>query len=148
VFAAGIIDRVCAHPFPGNVRELHNAVERAFFSAKGVIITDFPVEACAPSAAARESDDVEKWFNEIADGKADFWSAVHNRYKRRDISRQKVVALIDFGLRTTRGSYKKLASKLRLNNREYRRLMDFLRRSDCLLDFRPYRKGVERSGEN
>jgi hypothetical protein len=33
-----------------------------------------------------------------------------------------------------------MASLFRLKGKDYRRFMDFLRRNDCLLDFRPYRK--------
>jgi hypothetical protein len=80
------------------------------------------------------------WFKDLTEGRKDFWTAVHDRYKRRDISREKVIALMDFGLRSTRGSYKMLASLFRVRDKGYRRLMDFLRRNDCLLDFRPYRK--------
>jgi hypothetical protein len=94
------------------------------------------------------SDEIETWYKEISEGRKDFWSAVHNRYKRRDISREKVVALVDFGLRSTRGSYKNMASVFRLKEREYRRFMDFLRRNECLLDFRPYRKAATAPREN
>ncbi|HYR88070.1 MAG TPA: hypothetical protein VE422_28585 [Terriglobia bacterium] len=38
---------------------------------------------------------------------------------------------------------KTLASMFRLKENEYRRFMDFLRRNDCLLDFRPYRKAAD-----
>ena len=82
------------------------------------------------------------WFKELSEGRKDFWSAIHNRYKRRDISREKILALVDLGLRSTRGSYKNLATTFHLKERDYRRFMDFLRRNECLLDFRPYRKGV------
>src|SRR5439155_3321013 len=100
-----------------------------------------PLDSPATAATAI-IDEVQSWFNELSEGRTDFWSAIHNRYKRRDISREKVVALVDFGLRSTRGSYKTMASMFRLKGREYRRFMDFLRRNDCLLDFRPYRKAA------
>ncbi len=139
-FAAGVINHLLTQTFPGNVRELQNAIERAFFFAKGTIITEVPLEPHAEDVSS--SDEVQSWFRELADGRKDFWSAVHNRYKRRDISREKVVALVDFGLRSTQGSYKTMASMFRLKEKEYRRFMDFLRRNNCLLDFRPYRKAA------
>ena len=86
---------------------------------------------------------MQVWFKELTEGRKSFWTAVHDRYKRRDISRENVVALLDLGLRRTRGSYKNLAALFHLNADEYRRLMDFLRRSKCLLDFRPYRQPAE-----
>jgi DNA-binding NtrC family response regulator/serine/threonine protein kinase/tetratricopeptide (TPR) repeat protein len=142
-FAAGVIDQLSAHKLPGNVRELQNAIERAFFSTAGIIITAVPLDGAVASTAASSpsQDEIQGWFNDLSEGRKDFWSAIYSRYKRRDISREKVVALVDFGLRSTRGSYKAMAGVFRLKPRDYRRFMDFLRRNDCLLDFRPYRKG-------
>jgi transcriptional regulator with PAS, ATPase and Fis domain len=131
------IESLLTHRFPGNVRELQNCVERGFFTTPGQTILSIPIE---DSPGEESVTEVRKWLADLADGKRNFWTEIHDRYKRRDISREKVVALIDLGLRTTRGSYKNLASLLHIQEREYRRLMDFLRRNNCLLDFRPYRK--------
>jgi len=137
-FAPGVIDHLSAYNFPGNVRELQNAIERAFFSAKGSAISEVPLGTQVALSAGQ--DELQSWFADLSEGRKDFWSAVRNRYKRRDISREKVVALVDLGLRTTRGSYKTLAARFHVKEDEYHRFMDFLRRNDCLLDFRPYRK--------
>src|SRR5262249_30269707 len=137
--APGTINHITTHKFPGNVRELQNAIERGFFLSKGLMITNIPLEPHGHEIENRV-EEIQMWFKDISEGRKDFWTAIHGRYKRRDISREKVVALIDFGLRATRGSYKEMADKLRLNESGYRRFMDFLRRNDCLLDFRPYRK--------
>jgi hypothetical protein len=114
-------------------------MERAFFSARGTAINNVPLEAQGVNDSS-VAEDVQSWFKDLSEGRKDFWSAVHKRYKRRDISRERVMALIDFGLRSTRGNYKRMATKFRLKGKDYRRFMDFLRRSECLLDFRPYRK--------
>jgi transcriptional regulator with AAA-type ATPase domain len=125
--------------YPGNVRELRNAIERGFYSTSGNIIThvEFIQDALADLP---EPDETESWFKDLTEGRQNFWLAVHDRYKRRDISREKVIALVDFGLRATHGNYKTMALKFQIPKEEYRRFMDFLRRSRCLLDFRPYRK--------
>ena len=139
--AAGVVDYLSTQRFPGNIRELQNAIERAFFLTKGIMITEVPLEGNT-LADKGPAEEVQNWFKDLSEGRKDFWSAIHNRYKRRDISREKVVALVDFGLRATRGSYTTMASTFRLKEKEYRRFMDFLRRNDCLLDFRPYRKAA------
>jgi transcriptional regulator with PAS, ATPase and Fis domain len=138
--APGVINQLAAQSFPGNVRELQNAIERAFFSSKGTVISAIPVEN--QTATAVQHDEIESWFNDLSEGRKNFWSEVHSRYKSRDISREKVVALLDLGLRSSGGSYKVLASKFHLKRHEYRRFMDFLRRNNCLLDFRPYRRAA------
>jgi two-component system response regulator GlrR len=142
-FGPEAFESVAAHRFPGNVRELQNVVERAYLSE-----TESTIHTILPDAKRREEsvkgfpvDDVlTAWFHDLTEGRRDFWTAVHDRYRRRDISRETLVALLDLGLRQTRGSYRKLASLFRLEPSDYRRMMSFLRRSHCLLDFRPYRK--------
>jgi DNA-binding NtrC family response regulator len=127
------------HSFPGNVRELQNAVERAFFLAKGTTISHITLETDGAPALGNE---VQSWFKEIVDGRKNFWLHIHDRYKKRDIPREKVIALVDLGLKSTQGSYKNMASMFNLKGPEYRRFMDFLRRNKCLLDFRPYRQAA------
>ncbi len=136
--APGIINQLTVQSFPGNVRELQHAIERAFFTAKGNVIYDVPLDSLRDTAT--QQDEIESWFKDLSEGRKDFWSEVHGKYKSRDISREKVVALLDLGLRSSGGSYKALASRFRLKRHEYRRFMDFLRRNNCLLDFRPYRR--------
>jgi transcriptional regulator with GAF, ATPase, and Fis domain len=138
--APGVIDQLTSQSFPGNIRELQNAIERAFFSSKGNVIYNIPLENQTGTPA--QEDEIESWFKDLSEGRKDFWSEVHGRYKKRDISREKVVALLDVGLRSSGGCYKTLISKFHLKRHEYRRFMDFLRRNDCLLDFRPYRRAA------
>jgi len=139
IFAPTAFETVAAHSFPGNVRELQNAVERSFFTSKGTTIQTVRVDH---ANAEGSIDDVKSWFKDLSEGRKDFWTAIHERYKRRDIPREKIVALVDLGLRATQGSYTDLALLFRVGDRGYRRLMDFLRRNECLLDFRPYRKAA------
>lgn len=138
-FAPGVTAELLTHPFPGNVRELQNAVERAFFVTKGTKINRIDLQTEDFPAINNE---VQSWFQEIVDGRKNFWSHVHDRYKKRDIPREKVIALVDFGLKSTHGSYKSMASMFNLKGPDYRRFMDFLRRNKCLLDFRPYRQAA------
>jgi transcriptional regulator with GAF, ATPase, and Fis domain len=143
--APGVIDHLAAQNFPGNVRELQNAIERAFFLSKGNVIYDIPVEG---RTATTSQDEVQLWFKELTDGRKNFWKTVHDGYKQRDITRDKLMALVDLGLRSSGGSYAGLASKFHLKRNEYRRFMDFLRRSRCLLDFRPYRQAAAREEDS
>ena len=136
-FGPKALEPLLTHHFPGNVRELQNCVERGYFTTSGKTIPSIPIDESTGEESVNEA---RKWLADLAGGRRNFWTEIHDRYKRRDISREKVVALIDLGLRTTRGSYKNLASLIHLQEGEYRRLMDFLRRNNCLLDFRPYRK--------
>jgi DNA-binding NtrC family response regulator len=146
-FHRSALSRLSDGEYRGNVRELQNLIERAYFSAVDQqTITDVGVVA---GAAGGQGSDAETWFRKLTEGKEDFWKSVHEPYKTRDISRERVRALMDVGLRASRGSYKSLASLLNVDEGEYRRFMDFLRRNKCQPDFRPYRAGFRRlpSGE-
>lgn len=138
-FAPNVLDQLSRLSFPGNVRELQNIVERAFFLAASALITELPVEEPAMPQIPQDNEEVSMWFHDLIEGRKDFWW-IYEKYKRRDISREKILGLVDLGLRSTGGSYKNLALRFRLREAEYRRFMDFLRRNRCLLDFRPYRR--------
>ena len=134
----GILDALATGNYAGNIRELQNLTERAYFSTTiGSVIKTVDVESGARHW--QSSDEVQSWFKDLIAGRKDFWTLIHGRYKKRDISREKVIALMDLGLRATRGSYTSVASLFHLDPREYRRFMDFLRRNGCQADFRQYR---------
>jgi transcriptional regulator with PAS, ATPase and Fis domain/Tfp pilus assembly protein PilF len=101
-FGPTIIGKLTSYNYPGNVRELQNGIERAFYSTRSTVITHvtFLEET---SANADVSFEAESWFRDLTEGRKDFWHSVHDPYKRRDIPREKVVALVDYGLRATRG---------------------------------------------
>ena len=82
----------------------------------------------------------ESYFQILTEGRKEFWTILHDKHKRGDISHEDLTALIDLGLQRTNGSYLKLAELFHISKSEYLRFMDFLRRNKCLLDFRPYRK--------
>ena len=65
---------------------------------------------------------------------------VHKPYKEREISRADLIALIDMGLRETRGSYKALLAYFHLEPSDYKRLHAFLYQHRCNLPVAPYRK--------
>jgi predicted nucleotidyltransferase len=103
---------------------------RDHIERRGVLIYSRAVS----NAQHAEEFDREARLADLIDGRLDFWELA------RDISRENLLALVDLGLRQGEGSYNKLAEIFRISKADYRRLMDFLRRRDCLLDGRPYRR--------
>ena len=137
-FSTAALEQLTTGHYRGNVRELQNMVERAYLlAAESNTIKQVAVNS---ASAEQKPDEVRRWFKDLREGRTDFWSAVHGRYKKRDISREKVIALMDLGLRETRGSYISVARLFHLEENEYIRFMDFLRRNHCKPDFRPYRR--------
>jgi DNA-binding NtrC family response regulator len=133
-FSVKTLSELSRRHFPGNVRELRNLVERCFYSSDTRIL-ELPGEA-----REQQLRNIEGWFREVTTGNRSFWSSIYVDYRQRRISRQDMRSLIDHGLRVTNGYYKALAKRFNITVSEYRRFMDFLRRNDCLLDFRPYRR--------
>ena len=140
IFAERTLGSLLLHEYPGNIRELHNAIEQSFYRCEGDLIEELGLRKAGLASPRDATDETQGLFRELTEGRRSFWSVVRERYKRRDISRELVLALVDLGLRATHGNYKAMASMFRIKDTDYRRLMDFLRRNDCLLDFRPYRK--------
>jgi hypothetical protein len=56
------------------------------------------------------------------------------------ITRGQVESVIRKGLERTRGNYRKLLPLFRIQDSDYKRFMDFLRRHHCNIDFREFRK--------
>jgi hypothetical protein len=70
----------------------------------------------------------------------DFWESVARPYAERLITKNQLEHLIRQGLERTRGSYKKMLPLFRIPESDYKRFMDFLRRHNCNIDFRGYRR--------
>ena len=123
--------KLMSYSFPGNVRELENVVESAACTASGQVIEAddvmLPLEAERP------------WqLEQVIEG--DFWESVAKPYAERLITKNQVEHLIRQGLERTGGSYKRMLPLLRIAESDYKRFMDFLRRHNCNIDFRGYRK--------
>jgi predicted nucleotidyltransferase len=81
---------------------------------------------------------VEACLQNLADGRMSFWEVVLHT------SPEDLKEIIEKALRATDGSYRRVADLLHIEKNEYRRFMDFLRRRNCLVDFRPFRKSLSR----
>jgi predicted nucleotidyltransferase len=107
-------------------RPLAEHIER-----RGILIYSRAAEQ--PAQVAQEFDPVA-CLKDLTEKQRDFWELAPN------ISQENLLALIDLGLRQSEGSYRKLATLFSIRKSDYRRLLDYLRRRECLLDFRSYRR--------
>jgi len=136
-----------AYHWPGNVRELRNVVERLALTA--------PLETVAPehlpSEIRRPATQTQQAFRErrrtvaddlyrrMVEDRQSFWMAVYPLYLQRDITRGNIRDLVRKGLEESRGNYKIVARLFNLEQREYKRFLNFLRKNNCQLPFREYR---------
>jgi two-component system response regulator AtoC len=124
-----------AHPFPGNVRELFSVLERAAHCALGETIraADLGLSAATDprTSAGANGVDARRLLADVVDGRADFWEAVYEPFKRHDLPRAAVQEFLALAWGSSGGSVKGLAATLRAADR-YRKLVDFLRNNDLL----------------
>ena len=138
------LELLIRHPFPGNVRELENLLESTYhLSANGQIgAEDISSRLCAntPEPKPERFSQAAFILEGLGSGRLEFWTAVRDRFRRRELSPQEVQTIISLGLSECGGSYRRLLRHLGLPQEDYRRFLAFLSRHKCKVDFRPYRK--------
>jgi hypothetical protein len=89
----------------------------------------------APAAPTRAEALIER----LTEHRESFWSAVHEPFMSRDITREDVRALVRFGLTATRGSYKSMLPVFNLPPHDYKKLLSFLRKYHLHLPVHEFR---------
>jgi transcriptional regulator with PAS, ATPase and Fis domain len=125
------LEKLCAYHYPGNVRELQNVVESAYYMSESGRVE--------PDAIALSTDKLihEPTEEVVVD---DFWESVARPYTSRLITKRQVESVIRRALTQTGGNYRKVVRLFNMPDSDYKRFMDFLRRHRCNVDFRPYRR--------
>jgi DNA-binding NtrC family response regulator len=134
------------HSWPGNVRELENVLERLVVTGQQetIQVEDLPPEVLptsAPAAAAATqaqtvADELYRGLTE--EGKC-FWTTVYPLYMQREITRGNVRELVRKALEETCGSYRVVTRMFNMQDADYKRFLNFLRKHDCQVPYRNYR---------
>lgn len=90
-----------------------------------------------PEPAARPSP--AQLDRELTRRARDFFGDLVPAFKQHQLTLDELKATLHLGLLETRGLYRSLAARWHID--DYQRFMDFLRRNDAQLDYRPYRRG-------
>jgi DNA-binding NtrC family response regulator len=138
--------RLLSDHWPGNVRELKNGAERLLVRHGGgeIGMHDLPAElqlrrgtSAGPVKAAPTR--VDALIEKLTEHGESFWSAVHEPFMARDITREDLRALVRFGLTATRGSYKSVLSVFNLPPHDYKKFLSFLRKYHVHLPIHEFR---------
>jgi len=135
------------YSWPGNVRELENVIERLVVTVNRstVELEDLPAEiqthdpvTTRPKRERRRTiaDDL---YKRMVEQKEPFWTTVYPLFMDRDITRANVREIVRRGLEEARGNYKIVARLFNMEQRDYKRFLNFLRKHDCQIPFRDYR---------
>jgi len=139
---------LCAYSWPGNVRELENVIERLVVTGRTelVSITSLPEEIASGQVDAASwamnqhrraiADDL---YRRLLEERQSFWTSIYPLYMQRDLTRGNVRDLLRKGLQDARGNYRIVAKLFNMQEHEYKRFMNFLRKHDCHVPYREYR---------
>ena len=145
------LDVLVQHRWPGNIRELKNAIERIVLRAGGRLVgpSDLPADvlkvgrvASSPSGAVATTpvpDVAEALVARMLQDQESFWSAVYPSFMARDLTRDHLRKVIHLGLERTNGNYRLLVERFNMPVADYKRFLGFLRKHDCHLPFQKFR---------
>jgi two-component system response regulator AtoC len=136
------------YAWPGNVRELENVIERCVVTGRTQVVglddlpTDVRMQHSVGLRPKRErrrtiADDL---FKRLIEERESFWKIVYPLYMQREITRGNVRDIVRKGLEEARGNYKIVARLFNMEQRDYKRFLNFLRKHDCQLPFKEYRQ--------
>jgi transcriptional regulator with PAS, ATPase and Fis domain len=138
---------LCEYSWPGNVRELENIIERLVVTGRSELVgpEDLPIEVrmhnnigLRPKRERRRTvaDDL---YKRLMEQRESFWTAVYPLYMEREITKGNIRDLVRKGLEEARGNYKIVARMFNMEQRDYKRFLNFLRKHDCQVPFKEYR---------
>jgi transcriptional regulator with GAF, ATPase, and Fis domain len=144
-------DAIGSYRWPGNVRELQNVIEQLALVAsdRSVDVDLLPwVNTALPGGRIgrerrRDRDGIaDELLAQIAAGHGTFWDQVYDTFVTHDLTRHNLRDFIALALERSGGSYRDMLPLLRLPDSDYKRLLKFLSRHDCAVDFRRFRFSV------
>jgi transcriptional regulator with GAF, ATPase, and Fis domain len=136
------------YPWPGNIRELENVIERIVVNARGEAagLADLPPEVAKRRGVSirpkreRRRTVADDLYKKLREDQESFWTAVYPLYMQREITKDNVRELVGKGLEEARGNYKIVARLFNLADDDYKKFLNFLRKHDCQLPFKEYRR--------
>jgi transcriptional regulator with PAS, ATPase and Fis domain len=138
-------DAIESYHWPGNVRELQNVIEQlASVAPDGAVdVDEFPwANTAVPGERMRRErrrSIADELLTQIVAGHGTFWDQVYDAFTLHDLTRHDLRDFVALALERSGGSYRDMLHVLRLADSDYKRLLKFLSRHDCAIDFRPFR---------
>jgi len=145
------IDLLSAFDWPGNVRQLRNAVERMVLRSAGPRVerSDIPDDLRPGGMTGRPSmagatgtpgpAEASDLLRRMLDAGESFWSTVYGPFMSRDLRRDELKAILKEGLERTGGNYRLVVRLFNMPDDDYKRFLSFLRTYGCHLPYRTFR---------
>ena len=145
--APDALGALCEYAWPGNVRQVENVIERLVVTGRREIIQldDLSPDIRTPGSFGirprreRRKTIADDLFKKLVDERQSFWNVVYPLYMNREITKSNMRDLVHKGLAEARGNYKIVAKLFNMDERDYKRFLNFLRKHDCQIPFTDYR---------
>jgi Nif-specific regulatory protein len=133
------------YSYPGNVRELRNIIEGAYYSSREEMIqlNDLPEylnEEESNFILRDEGKNALDCYKRIAGGLSSFEDTIKLPFLKRQISASYVRKIIHYALQNSNGKYKQAFKLLGISDQKYAVMLQFLKRNKCCHDYRSYRR--------
>ncbi len=138
---------LCTYSWPGNVRQVENVIERLVVTGRSEVVSfeALPHEVRKQGlhghrpGRERRRTVADDLFKKLVEDRESFWTAVYPLYMSREIAKSQLRDLVHKGLEEARGNYKIVLRLFNMENSDYKRFLNFLRKHDCQLPFKEYR---------
>ena len=141
--ALGLLEQ---YSYPGNIRELKNIVESAYYRSSDHIIeiAALPQELrMRKTAGTAANSTVDNLYRGILAGEGGFNDLVKKPYLAHRFETSVVRGVIQRALSDSSGVYRNAFERLRIPESSYSATIQFLKRHNCYLDFQPFRRDCE-----
>jgi DNA-binding NtrC family response regulator len=144
VLTAPALTALTAYPWPGNVRQLKNIVERiALRGPRPIEVSHLPLEIIGqrttePYRTHTNATTADNLYARMIAG-GSFWAVVYEPFMARDLTRQDVRDVVRLGLRATQGRYTLLLQLFNMAPNDYKPMLNLLRAHGCHLPFQEFR---------
>jgi transcriptional regulator with PAS, ATPase and Fis domain len=152
VMSGSTLDLLTAYPWPGNIRELRNVIERLVLRASTPTVepSALPAEIASHVPAVQQDGAGDTTFlphaarigdilERLQVHKESFWTTAYSAFMSRDITRDDMRSIVRAGLEQTQGSYRLLLQLFNMTSDDYKRFLGFLKQHDCHLPFQRFR---------
>jgi transcriptional regulator with PAS, ATPase and Fis domain len=146
------LDLLTAYPWPGNIRELRNVIERLVLrvSTSTVDPSALPAEITSYLPAKHQDGSgqmtavshnarIDNILERLRAHKESFWTTAYSAFMARDITRDDMRFIVRTGLEETHGSYRLLLQLFNMTAEDYKRFLGFLKQHDCHVPFQSFR---------
>jgi transcriptional regulator with PAS, ATPase and Fis domain len=136
-----------SYHWPGNVRQLQNVIERMLIRMTGDVIMPDDVphdirlasQPGLPPTRERRRTVADDLYQKLTAEQESFWTTVYPLFMQREITRSAVRDVVRKGLVEARGSYKIVTRMFNMEERDYKKFLNFLRKHHCQPSFKEFR---------